>query len=92
MKHIPETFDNTFDYEELDLEIHGAKDKKDADKTAEGFAEWLQVRHTKQNRKKKEGREYFRPSVMFAYAVNPGQIPGMHFPSKTDIVPAWIRK
>lgn len=40
MKHIPETFDNTFDYEELDLEIHGAKDKKDADKTAEGFAEW----------------------------------------------------
>lgn len=52
----------------------------------------LQVRHTKQNRKKTEGREYFRPSVMFAYAVNPGQIPGMHFPSKTDIVPAWIRK
>lgn len=42
--------------------------------------------------RKKEGREYFRPSVMLAYAVNPGQIPGMHFPSKTDIVPAWIRK
>lgn len=40
MKRMPETFDNTFDYEELDLEIHGAKDKKDADKTAEGFAEW----------------------------------------------------
>ena len=40
MKHIPETFDNTFDYEELDLEIHGAKDKLDADNTAEGFAEW----------------------------------------------------
>ncbi len=30
MKHAPETFDNTFDYEELDLrkKINGAKDKK----------------------------------------------------------------
>lgn len=40
MKRMLETFDNTFDYEELDLEIHGAKNKKDADETAEGFAEW----------------------------------------------------
>ena len=41
---------------------------------------------------KKEGRKYFRPSVIFVCAVNPGQIPGMHFPGKTGIVPAWIRK
>ena len=56
MKHAPETFDNTFDYEELDLEIHGAKDKKDADKTAEGFAEWAasQRNKTKSEAKKKD--------------------------------------
>ena len=47
MKHAPETFDNTFDYEELDLEIHGAKDKKDADKTTEGFAEWAASQRNK---------------------------------------------
>ena len=49
MKRMPETFDNTFDYEELDLEIHGAKNNKDADKTAEGFAEWAASQTHKTN-------------------------------------------
>ena len=92
MKRMPETFDNTFDYEELDLEIHGAKDKKDADKTAEGFAEWSASQKYKTKSKETEARKYFRPSVIFDCAVNPDQIPGMHFPSKTDTVPAWIGK
>ena len=41
---------------------------------------------------RKRRSEIVRPSVIFVRTVNPGQIPGMHFPSKTGTVPAWIGK
>lgn len=59
MKRMPEAFDNTFDYEELDLEIHGAKIKRTLIRQRKGLQNGLQVRNPKQNHKQKRRPEIF---------------------------------